>query len=118
MTVFDWIMENFGLAVSVLTIALNLILLGVWVVRTLRGDHATAPAKWLTLLEAARELEIEAEGFANYSAAEKLNYVLSRLRVLSCELEIPYEEERLTAAIEKDIAFSHAVNAGEKESDT
>ncbi|MBE6594198.1 MAG: hypothetical protein E7644_00205 [Ruminococcaceae bacterium] len=111
MTVFDFVMEHFDLAVLVLTVLLNLVLLCASAVRAWRGDRAASLQKWLQLLEAAREFETEAEGFSHYSAAEKLNYVLSRLRTLSATLDVPFEEEALMAAVEKDIAFSKVVNA-------
>ena len=115
MIVFDWVMTQLDLVILALTVLLNLALLASWVLRIWRGDRATALQKWLKMLEAAREFEMEAEGFSHYSAAEKLNYVLSRLRTLAVQLEIPFEEGRLVAAVEKDIAFSKVVNVEESE---
>ena len=115
MIVFDWVMTHLDLVILALTVLLNLALLVSWVLRIWRGDRATALQKWLKMLEAAREFEMEAEGFSHYSAAEKLNYVLSRLRTLAVQLEIPFEEGRLVAAVEKDIAFSKVVNVEESE---
>ena len=115
MIVFDWVMTHLDLVILALTVLLNLALLASWVLRIWRGDRATALQKWLNMLEAAREFEMEAEGFSHYSAAEKLNYVLSRLRTLAVQLEIPFEEGRLVAAVEKDIAFSKVVNVEESE---
>ena len=115
MIVFDWVMTHLDLVILALTVLLNLALLASWALRIWRGDRATALQKWLKMLEAAREFEMEAEGFSHYSAAEKLNYVLSRLRTLAVQLEIPFEEGRLVAAVEKDIAFSKVVNVEESE---
>jgi hypothetical protein len=63
MIVFEWLMAHFDLVVVAVTVLLNLFLLASWAIRTLRGDRAAALTKWLKLLEAARELEMEAEGF-------------------------------------------------------
>lgn len=64
-----------------------------------------------TLFDAAREYELQAEQYRGYSSAEKLNYVLSRLRVLSGELGCTFDEEEMVARIEADIAYSKGVNA-------
>ena len=101
MIVFDWVMTHLDLVILALTVLLNLALLASWVLRIWRGDRATALQKWLKMLEAAREFEMEAEGFSHYSAAEKLNYVLSRLRTLAVQLEIPFEEGRLVEAVSR-----------------
>ena len=67
------------------------------------------------MLEAAREYEMEAERFVGYTSAEKLNYVLSRLRTLAAELGCPFREEEMVAQIEADIAYSKGVNARESD---
>ena len=110
MFVFEWIMAHLDLVLLTLTMLLNLSMLGSWVLRAWQSGRTEALSKWLQMLEAAREFEAEAEGFVHYTAAEKLNYVLSRLRTLSAELNLPFEEEKLTEAVEKDIAFSKVVN--------
>ncbi|MBE6581213.1 MAG: hypothetical protein E7650_06330 [Ruminococcaceae bacterium] len=63
------------------------------------------------LFEAAREYELQAEKYQGYSSAEKLNYVLSRLRVLAGELGCTFDEEEMVARIEADIAYAKGVNA-------
>ena len=76
-----------------------------------RSGCAKSAGNWLAILEAARQYEKEAERFTEYSSAEKLQYVLSRLRVFTAELGCAFDEERLIAQIEADIAFSKEVNA-------
>ena len=41
--------------------------------------------------------------------------MLSRLRIFTAELGLAFDEERLIAQIEADIAFSKAVNAHKSE---
>lgn len=98
----------FGILVNLAGLAYN-------VYKFCRTRHARHVADWLAVLEAAREFEKEAEAFADYSAMEKLQYVLSRLRAFTAELGSDFDEERLTAQIEADIAFSKAVNARKSE---
>ena len=117
MTVFTCLAEHFDVLIVLLTVVLNAAVIGYHVFQLLRGDKGTALSKWLQLLEAARQYEAEAEQFSHYSAAEKLNYVLSRLRTLAAELCYPFEEEKLVAAVEKDIAFSKVVNAADASAD-
>ena len=76
------------------------------------GSHAQG---MLAILEAARRFECEAEQMTGYSGAEKLQYVLSRLRVFTADMGYPYDEEALRAAVESDIAFSKEVNADKSE---
>ena len=56
-----------------------------------------------------------AEGFPSYTSAEKLQYVLSRLRIFTAELGCDFDEAALTERIEADIAFSKEVNADKSE---
>ena len=76
-----------------------------------RSGCAKSAKNWLAILDAARQYEKEAEQFTEYSSAEKLQYVLSRLRVFTSEMGCSFDEERITAQIEADIAFSKEVNA-------
>ena len=62
------------------------------------------------LFDAAREYELQAEQFSGYTSAEKLNYVLSRLRVLATDLGCEFDEAAMVARVEADIAYSKGVN--------
>ena len=111
MSVFEWMGMNweivgicFGILVNVLGLAYN-------VYKLCRSGKIKALQHAMILAEAAREFELEAEGYVGYSAAEKLNYVLSRLRTLAAELGCEYDESKLVAMIESDITFSKGVNA-------
>ena len=111
------IMNGADTAVLILVILLNAAILIYSLVRSFMKDKGGALEKWIKLMEAARIYEAEAEGFAHYSAAEKLNYVLSRLRVLATELGCAFDEESMIARIESDIAYSKGVNGvGKNES--
>lgn len=106
-----WIEQNWEMICICFGILVNLAGLAYNIFKFCRAGHAKNAANWIAVLEAARNFEQEAEGFADYSAAEKLQYVLSRLRVFTAELGYAFDEERLIAQIEADIAFSKAVNA-------
>ena len=98
----------FGILVNLAGVVYNIL-------KFCRAGHNKSAAMWLCVLEAAREYEKEAEAFTHYTAAEKLQYVLSRLRIFTAELGLAFDEERLIAQIEADIAFSKAVNAHKSE---
>ena len=115
MNVLLWLNENWELICICFGILVNAAGVAYNICKLCRSGHAKSAARWLTILEAARQYEIEAERFEDYTAAEKLHYVLSRLRTLSAELGIPFDEARLTAQIEADIAFSKEVNAQKSE---
>ena len=115
MSVLQWLQENwevlcivFGLIVNALGLAYN-----IW--KYVRAGGSKKQEKLLEVLRAAREYEREAECMTGYSGAEKLQYVLSRLRILTADLGYPYDEEELRVAIEADIAFSKEVNAEKSE---
>jgi hypothetical protein len=111
----QWLQQNwevvcvmFGLFVNALALAYN-----VWKYVSAGGLRRTD--KLLSVLEAARVYEQEAERMTGYSGAEKLQYVLSRLRIFTADVGYPYNEDELRAAVEADIAFSKAVNADKSE---
>ena len=112
MNILQWINENWELICICCGLVFNLVGLIYNVCRSYRCGKRLAADDWLAILEAARQYEREAECFTEYGAAEKLQYVLSRLRVFTAELGCAFDEERITAQIEEDIAFSKAVNAG------
>ena len=115
MNVMLWIEDNWEMICICFGIFVNLLGLGYNVFKIWRSGHVKSVADWLAVMEAAREFEQEAETFSCYSAAEKLQYVLSRLRVFTAEIGCEFDEERLIAQIEADIAFSKAVNARKSE---
>ena len=115
MNVLLWLNENWELICICFGILVNAAGVAYNVYKLCRNGHAKSAAAWLTILEAARQYEIEAEQFQDYTAAEKLQYVLSRLRILTAELGVPFDEARLSAQIEADVAFSKEVNAKKSE---
>ena len=115
MEILQWIHANWDLIFICLGVLVNAAGLVYNICKFCRSGKAKSTADWIRILEAAREYEVEAEGFPDYSAAEKLQYVLSRLRTVTAELGVAFDEEGLTAQIEADIAFSKAVNACKSE---
>ena len=111
MKVFEAILSNWELICVACGIVVNLAALVYNFVRFFRSDRSQNALAWLELLGAARKFEQEAEGYATYNAAQKLEYVLERLREFSEEKGIAFERERLIEQINADIAFSKEVNA-------
>lgn len=111
MEFFKWISGNWELIFICFGILVNLAGVAYNLLKFYRAGKSKSAAAWLCVLEAAREYEMEAEKFTNYTAAEKLQYVLSRLRVFTTELGYSFDEAELTQQIEADIAFTKEVNA-------
>ena len=107
----DWLQTNWEFLCILFGILVNLAGLVYNIYKFYRSGCAKSAKNWLAVLDAARQYEKEAERFTEYSSAEKLQYVLSRLRVFTAELGCSFDEERITAQIEADIAFSKEVNA-------
>ncbi len=114
MAFFEWITANWELICVFFGIIVNAVCVVYNLIEAFCSEEGSAKA-WIALLEAAREYEIEAERFSTYSGAEKLQYVLTRLRALAAEFDHPFDEEKLVEQIRADIAFSKAVNAGESD---
>lgn len=115
MSFLEWLAQNweivcvcFGLVVNALALTMN-------IRKYLHIGGACTTQGMLAILEAARRFECEAELMTGYSGAEKLQYVLSRLRVFTADMGYPYDEEALRSTVEADIAFSKAVNADKSE---
>jgi hypothetical protein len=111
----NWLTTHWELIFIAFGILVNLAGVVYNICKFYRAGHNKGAAIWLCVLEAAREYEKEAEAFTHYTSAEKLQYVLSRLRVFTAELGAPFDEERLTEQISADIAFTKAVNASARE---
>jgi hypothetical protein len=105
-----WLEENWEMICICFGIFVNLLGLGYNVFKLCRAGRIKSAAQWIAVMEAAREFEQEAETFERYSAAEKLQYVLSRLRVFTAELGCRFDEEAIIGRIEADIDFSKAIN--------
>ena len=107
----DFISANWELVGICFGIFVNLAGLAYNIYRFCSAGKLKALQSMNALLEAAREYELQAEQFEGYSSAEKLNYVLSRLRVLSSDLGCEFDEDEMVARIEADIAYTKGVNA-------
>lgn len=111
MRVFEFIAANWELVGIAFGILVNIAGLAYNIYKLCSTGKLRAMESMSALFEAARGYEIEAERFKDYTSAEKLNYVLSRLRTLAAELGCPFDEEEMVAHIEADIAYSKSVNA-------
>ena len=109
-----WIAANWELVGICFGIAVNIAGLAYNVYKFWRTGRLKALQNMSALFEAAREYELQAEQFEDYSSAEKMNYVLSRLRVLSAELGCEFDETELVARNEADIAYSKGVNSPQR----
>ena len=103
MNVLRWIQENRELLYVCFGLLLNLVGVIYHVWRSCRVGGMSQPEDWLAILEAARQFEQEAELLFEGSTAEKLQYVLSKLRAFTAERGLPFEEARLTKQIEADM---------------
>ena len=108
MNVLRWIQENRELLCICFGLLLNLagVIYHVW--RSCRAGGMKRLEDWLAILEAARQFEREAELLLEGTTAEKLQYVLSRLRVFTAEQGLPFEEKRLKKQIEADMTKGNA----------
>ena len=111
MIVLDWFCENWELICIFFGVAVNAFGLVYNVIRYIRAgglQHADALRE---LALAARKYECEAEAAGGLSGAEKLEYVLSRMREHSELLGYRYDREMLSEMVEKDIDFANEMNA-------
>ena len=108
----EWISQNWEVVGICFGILVNAAALVYNVFKFCRTGRLKGLQNKTALFEAAREYELQAEQFSEYSSLEKLNYVLSRLRVLATELGCEFNEEELVARIESDIAYSKGINTG------
>lgn len=111
----QWIAEHRELCGILAGVLVNALALAYNVYRLVRAGGMKKLSDWMALADAARLFEAEAERFTAYTGAEKLNYVLSRLHTLAAEIGCPFDEERMIARIEADIAFTKEVNADKSE---
>lgn len=111
MRIFEWLLANRELAAVLVGILINLLGLIYNIYRLVRAGQTKKLKSILLCLENARQFEIEAEGCEGFDGAEKMNYVLARLRALFAQVGVPFDEEQMRAQVEQDIAFSKQVNA-------
>ncbi len=108
MNVLNWLLAHRELVAFLGVILLNLVALGYNILCMCRNGKAKDLKNWIELIRAARQYELEAEGLVGVDGAEKLSYVLARLRARTAELGCAFEEERLIAMITEDIGFGKA----------
>ncbi|MBQ9099509.1 MAG: hypothetical protein IJY50_08810 [Clostridia bacterium] len=115
MNVILWLNRNWELICICLGVLVNALGLVYNICRSFRAGRTKSAEDWLAILEAAREYECEAERLVHYDAAEKLQYVLSRLRLFVAERGCSFDESAMIEQIEADIAFSKQVNSTDRE---
>ena len=109
--VLEWIGDNWGLICICFGILVNAAGLVYNITRYVRAGGLRRAEGWQELLAAARRYECEAEGIADFDGAEKLEYVLSRLREYTALLGFEYDRDMLESMVEKDIGFANELNA-------
>ena len=73
MNILLWLNENWELICICFGILVNAAGVASNIYKLCRSGHAKGAARWLTILEAARQYEVEAEQFQDYTAAESCN---------------------------------------------
>ena len=111
MTMLEWIATNWEIVGICFGILVNAAGLAYNIYKFCRVGKLRALQNMNALFEAAREYELQAEQFEGYTSAEKLNYVLSRLRVLASELGCAFDEAEMVARVESDIAYTKGINS-------
>ena len=115
MNVFLWLEQNWEVICIAFGVLVNALGLAYNVYRLCRSGQGKRAQDWLAVLDTARALEIEAEACTAFTAAEKLQYVLSGLNAFMAQRGCSFDEESLVARVEEDIAFSKQVNAHKSE---
>lgn len=115
MNIFLWLEQNWEMICIAFGVLVNALGLIYNIYRLCRSGQGKRAQDWLAVLDAARELELEAEACPAFTAAEKLQYVLSGLNAFMAERGCSFDEESLIARVEADIAFSKQVNARKSE---
>ena len=111
----QWLTENRELLFICLGIVINAAALLYNVVKYLRARGGKNAKVLLAIRDAARRFECEAENAGALTGAEKLAYVLEKLREFTDRMGYAYQETQLIAMVEEDIAFSREVNADKSE---
>ena len=114
MNVLNWLLAHRELVALFGVILLNLCALGYNLFCMCKNGKAKEWRNWIELIRAARQYEIEAQGLFGVDGAERLNYVLDRLRSLTAELGCAFEEEKLIAMITEDIDFGNVIGSQRK----
>lgn len=109
--VLQWFAGNWELICIFFGIAVNAAGLVYNVTRYVRAGGLRRAEGWQELLAATRKYECEAEGIEGLDGAQKLEYVLCRMREYTALLGYEYEREMLEDLVEKDISFANELNA-------
>ena len=109
--VLQWLAENWELLCIFFGIAVNAVGLAYNVTRYVRAGGLRRAEGWQELLAATRKYECEAEGIEGLDGAEKLEYVLGKMREYTALLGFEYSRETLCDVIAKDIGFANEINA-------
>lgn len=105
-------MENLEVILSLAGTALSLLVACVtFIVKFVRSIHKRVKEQGTTaLLEAVIPIVEIAEGFADYSGAEKKEYVLTKVNQYAIENRIEFDAEAVSDKIEQLVELSRQVN--------
>ena len=106
----DVIAENWELICICFGLFVNVIGLLYNIIRYVRAGGLRHAGEWQELLAVLRKYECEAEGIAGLDGAEKLEYVLCKMREYSETVGQKYDREALAEAVERDIGFFNEMN--------
>ena len=115
MLFLQWLTQNRELMFICIGVLINAVGLLYNVMKYLRAGGVKSSKMLLAMRDAARRFECEAENEQGLTGAQKLAFVLEKLRQLSEKMKYPYDEKQMIAMIEEDIAFSREVNATKSE---
>lgn len=105
MTFWSWLSANWGLLLTIITTIISFVL---YVYENLRKRNAKAVADVLANIP---DLITKAESvFGKGRGADKLQWVLTQLRLIAMERKASVSQEELTAEIEKVVEATKNVN--------
>ena len=107
--------ENWELICICFGILINALGVGYNVYRYVRAGGLRRAEGWQELLDASRRYACEAERIAGLNGAQKLEYVLARLREYTDLMGFDYDTELLTGVVEGEIRFANELNAVKSE---
>lgn len=100
-------------AITILTTTLSIIF-----AKTKSAKVRKAAGIALTITDEVKHKMLDAEKFKNYSGAEKLEFVLSRMQTFLAQKKLTYDEELIKNIIENEITLTKQINSRPKDAET
>ncbi len=107
----EWFAENWELICICFGILINALGVIYNVYRYVRAGGLRRTEGWQELLDMSRKYACEAEGQEGLSGAQKLEYVLTRLREYTDLMGFEYDSGALSALVSGEIGFANELNA-------